>query len=241
MKTSLMATTLTSFGKDPRSQCTRRISNDDRPNSTNATVRQCSDSFRQPVTNSISRQEGTSATSSSENQNTASNQTPANFHANLFSARGKNAENLDNMLPVMDDQGLTKDYLASSIESTKSSDSNRYDRNLALLNNFDTADTNSDGTINHNEAHSFNELNNIPTIENGIMAPTSQPLDSQTYRPAFGAQMTKNLQGLIHHLASTNATSGGDHNADSLKNFIESFKSNLNSLQPTGNVVNTMA
>jgi len=75
-----------------------------------------------------------------------------------------------------DDQGLTKEALASQLEEIGSSDSNRYERNLALLNNFDSADENGDGTISRSEAHAFNEANNIPTTSTN----TTSTLTSDT-------------------------------------------------------------
>jgi len=85
--------------------------------------------------------------------------------ASVSSGSIDGTKNLANTLSPQQgtDQGLSKETLANQLQEIGSSDSNRYERNLALLNNFDSADTNGDGMISHSEAHAFNETNNIPT------------------------------------------------------------------------------
>ena len=272
-------------GRALRDQGSRRTGNDCLPTSAQAAMSRGGpkqfqfrevliQSIIEPVSNASTLSHGASdATISSENP--APDQALANFVQDLFAALGRSAGNSGDLSPSAENAGLTKEVLASSLEDAKSSDSNRYDRNLALLNNFDTADTDRDGAISHAEAHAFNEANGIPTIENGAAVPPDQASGTQAYRPAFSAQMAANLQDLIQQLASTSSTStantetaiegttssasnpllnsleisygnlltafGSDSSTGSLAHFLETLKSNLGSVGPTGNVVNTMA
>ncbi|MEI7431381.1 MAG: hypothetical protein WCL27_13080, partial [Betaproteobacteria bacterium] len=138
-------------------------------------------SFTQLATNSRpTDQTGSDTTSNAENTDPVL--ALANFVQNLFAALGNSAGDSGSMPPASKEPGLTKEALASSLKETQSTDSNRYDRNLALLNNFDTADTNGDSTITRDEAHAFNEANNIPTIEGGVNVSPDQNSASQPYQ-----------------------------------------------------------
>lgn len=58
-----------------------------------------------------------------------------------------------------DDQGLTEEQL-SSIASSSSADSGAQDKLSALLQNFDTADSNQDGKVSAQEAMAFDQSQN---------------------------------------------------------------------------------
>ncbi len=193
-------------------------------------------SITQPATSATATDRGAPDTTGSS-ENTVPDQALANFVQDLFAALGRSTGNTVGMPLPPEGPGLTKEALTSSLEEAKSSDSNRYDRNLALLNNFDTADTDGNGAISHDEAHAFNEANSIPTIEGGVPVPPDQASVSQAYQPTFGAQMSANLQDLIQQLASVNesSTNGSSTATDAatpsasnpLLNSLETSYSNL--------------
>jgi len=203
------------------------------------------------------------------------NQALASFVQDLFGALGSVIGSATTTQSAQEGLGLTKEALASSLEEATSSDSNRNERNAALLNNFDAADADGNGAISKTEAHAFNEANGFPTIESVAVTTPDQAYASQAYSASFGSRLSASLQEFIAQMGNQMQTStdssssesvstsasevnpllqalessysnltslfGGDGSIGSLKNFLVTLRGNLGSLEPSGNVIDTVA
>lgn len=140
-------------------------------------------------------------------QDSVPDQALAGFVQDLFAALARDTAEGGDTPPDPQSAGLTREALASSLDEANGEDSNRYARKQALLNDFETADTDGDGAISRAQAHAFNEANGIPTIEDGAMVGAHQASVARSYPSGFGAQIAAKLQELIERLATVKVTS----------------------------------
>lgn len=190
----------------------------------------------------------------------------AGFVQNLLAAIGNSAGDRPPPPPGEAGPSLTQADLAASLAELQASDGNRYMRNQALLDNFDSADANGDGAISRDEAHAFNEANNIPTTS-GDGRP---PAGGIGYAQPFADQLAANLQNLIRQLTASPATGapapgsastglprsaedlqsshenllgalGAASQSGSLVRFLETLKTSLASRGANGNFVDVTA
>jgi Ca2+-binding EF-hand superfamily protein len=86
--------------------------------------------------------------------------------------------------PAANDSGFTEDELTQQLEEIGSSDSQRSDLISKIVNNFDEADSDSDGKVSFKEARTFDEANQTSESADASSSSTSasQQADDQTIK-----------------------------------------------------------
>ena len=80
--------------------------------------------------------------------------------------------------PAQDDSGFTKDELSSQISEIGSSDSQRSELMTKIVNNFDAADTDSDGKVSFQEAMAYDQSTKTAASASSSAATTSNEAGS---------------------------------------------------------------
>ena len=117
--------------------------------------------------------------------------------------------------PPTDDEGFTEEELSSQLDEIGSTDSARSTLISSIVENFDTADTNQDGTVSNAEAMAYARANDITTSASSDSSATSgSGSDNATVADA------KVYQQIMELMRAYGVPAGGNDFASSLRSTI---------------------
>ena len=117
--------------------------------------------------------------------------------------------------PPTDDEGFTEEELSSQLDEIGSTDSARSTLISSIVENFDTADTNQDGTVSNAEAMAYAQANDITTSASSDSSATSgSGSDNATVADA------KVYQQIMEQMRAYGVPAGGNDFASSLRSTI---------------------
>ncbi|MBS1198277.1 MAG: Calcium-binding EF-h [Proteobacteria bacterium] len=107
--------------------------------------------------------------------------------------------------PPKDDAGFTKDELQSQLEEIGSTDSKASSLINSVVNNFEAADTDSDGKVSFKEAMAYQEK----TASGTSSSSNANDASSSTSQTDSEAGVLKRIMQLIHAYGSQDSTQSG--------------------------------
>jgi len=112
--------------------------------------------------------------------------------------------------PPSDDTGFTKDELNSQLSEIGSSDSNRSSMISDIIQNFEKADTNSDGKVSFKEAMAYDQANNTSSSNSTTSSSTASTTSSgSTTTQATDQQVFRQLMELLRIYGDNNTSTSG--------------------------------
>jgi Ca2+-binding EF-hand superfamily protein len=98
--------------------------------------------------------------------------------------------------PPANDTGFTKDELTSQLQSADSSDTQRTDLINKIVNNFEAADTDSDGKVSFKEAMAYDK--STQTTSSGAHSSSTATTTASTTASSSDAKLMMKIMQLMH-------------------------------------------
>ncbi|MEI7429782.1 MAG: EF-hand domain-containing protein [Betaproteobacteria bacterium] len=113
--------------------------------------------------------------------------------------------------PPSDDTGFTKDELNSQLSEIGSSDSQRSSLINNIVQNFDKADTNSDGKVSFKEAMAYDQANSTSSSNSSTSSSATAATTSSTSNKtqATDKQVFRQLMELLRTYGDSNSSTSG--------------------------------